>query len=1207
MLIIKNRAFFYNLFINSNFTFLGHLWFLNSNKNIQKVKDIRYVFCLLLFLGVGCKNEPKNYLIEVKDPLFTELSPQQTGITFVNTLQETKEKNIYNFWYFYNGSGVAVGDLNNDGLADIYLSGNQQSSKLYINKGNLKFEDITQSAGVGTQEWCTGVSMADINNDGWLDIYVCKSGKFNPPNQRANHLFINNKNNTFTERAAEYGIDNKGFSTSGTFFDMDNDGDLDLYLANEFLEPFDKAGPYAVEKKNYDAYSTPRMFENKGGKFEDISEKAGVLTKAFNLSATSADFNKDGYADLYVCNDFYMPDRLFINNKNHTFSDTIFNHFKHISAASMGNDIADINNDGLLDVMTLEMQAADNYRLKMMADQEGYDSYNYYAQTLGYGHQQMRNMLQLNNGDGTFSEIGELSGVSKTDWSWSVLLADYDNDGYKDIFVSNGFRKDFNNKDFIFYNNEERRKKIGGLNAFEILKTMPENKIQNYFFRNNGNLTFSKMSDQWGIKAKTYSSGAAYADFDNDGDLDIIVCNIDDSPILYRNNSERKHPNHSLRIRFKGSISNPYGMGCKLTITTPSGIQYQEMNVNRGYQSSVEPVLHFGTGKEKIINELEVIWPSGYVQRIKNVNAQKELTLYETDAKEKYLCPLVKNNNLFKEKSAKYGVHFVHHENDFIDYKREPLLPHQFSKNGPSVVVADVNGDGLDDFFVGGAQYSGGGELYLQEKSAHFHLSSSQPWKTDNSACEDMGCVFFDADSDGDNDLLILSGGNEYDASAKEYQSRMYFNDGKGNFKIDIQALPLMNTSSCAVAVSDFDQDGDDDIFIGGRIIPGSYPLSPRSFLLRNDHGHFIDATKEVCSDLLAPGLVTAALWTDFTNDGVADLLVCGEWMPIMCFKNDNGHLKNVTQKMGMQNTNGWWNSISAGDFDNDGDMDYILGNEGQNLRLKAKPNEPLSLWVNDFDKNNSLDAILCYYNSGVSYPFANRDNLAVQIREIRKEFLKHADYADKTISQLFRKEQMKGTRVFEAKYFNSSFLENQGGNHFLLKDLPLRAQFGPVFGTSVCDYDGDGNLDVLLSGNLFSTAVDIGREDAMDGLVLKGDGKGNFAERIAAQTGFKAPLDAKALSKIKVQDKLLFLQANNNDKLQVFELKKPLHLWQGEKNDVSALIEYADGRKTKIEFYKGSGYLSQDSRVLVLNDHIQKLFAIDNKKKRREILLPRK
>ena len=1164
---------------------------------ITKINSIILVSIVLSVFLFSCRKKDKQ-IVENKNLLFELMGSDKTGIQFENKLISTDSVNIFTFTYIYNGSGVAVGDINNDGLPDIYFSGNQVSGRLYLNKGNFKFEDITQKAGVSTSQWCTGVAMADVNNDGFLDIYICKSGKFNAPEKRRNILFINNKNGTFTEQAHAYGLDNDGFSTSATFFDMDNDGDLDVYLANEFVDPFEKAGPLLEEMGKYTEYSTPRLFENIGNGFKDISQKAGILAKAFNLSVTAADFNKDGYVDLNVCNDFYMPDRYLINNRNKMFVDSLKNYFKHTSSASMGSDVADFNNDGFLDIVSVDMLAEDNHRQKIMSDPSSYDAYHYFVHKQGYGFQENRNNLQLNNGNGSFSEIGYIAGVAQTDWSWAPLMADFDNDGNKDLFVSNGFRKDFNDKDFVVYRSTEIRKKGKATNYLEMIRDhMPEEKIHNYVFQNNGNLLFSNKSEDWGLTQKSFSYGAAYADLDGDGDLDLLVCNTDDKPFVYKNISRETKKSNFLQMTLKGEESNRFGMGCKITITTSKGKQFIEHTLSRGFQSTVQPLIHFGLGKDTVVQSVEVVWPSGKVQHLNHVAGNTVLHLDEKDAIDKYVPNVVKPNYSFREKTAQLGTDYTHKENDYIDFKREPLVPHKCSQNGPGIAVGDVNGDGLDDYFIGAAQYSGGGTLYLQKKDGAFMKASSQIWSEDAPGSEDLGSIFFDADHDGDNDLYVVSGGSEYDGNSSYYQDRLYLNDGKGNFKREASALPEITSSGSCVTACDYDQDGDLDLFVGGRIFPGKYPLPARSYILQNNGGKFLDVTEKVCKNLVQPGLVTNALWTDFDNDALTDLIVVGEWMPISFYKNNGkGLLIDVTTQTGLIKTNGWWNSITGGDFDNDGDIDYIAGNQGLNTKVVGRINEPITLNLGDFDQNKSLDAILCYYVQGKSYPVASRDQMASQLRAVRKQFLKYHDYADKTIEDIFSKESLDKSKVFYAYNFQSSYIENKGKGKFAIHNLPVRAQLSSVFGQQVLDINHDGNLDVLLVGNSYSPQVEIGFDDAFYGHILLGDGKGNFSDLISAESGFNVPGEGKSLAKIYSGNKTIILVGNNNGKMQSFELMTKESAIVFEKDDIGGEIEFKNGKKRKFEFYIGEGYLSQSSKIMDGNTEIKSIKVINNK-----------
>ncbi|WP_232064567.1 VCBS repeat-containing protein [Rhodocytophaga rosea] len=1162
---------------------------------------------------------------QVTQTLFEPLSPTTTHINFSNTLVETDTLNLLEFAYFYNGGGVGIGDVNNDGLSDIYFTGNQVSSQLYLNKGNLQFEDITKSAGVGTDRWARGVAMVDINMDGLLDIYVSVSGTTRI-SKMENLLFINQGNDAsgkpaFKESAIEYGLADTAHTTQTAFMDYDRDGDLDAYLLTNAIESF-SPNTSRPKKIKGEGLSTDRLYRNEGVGanghpiFKDVSKEAGITIEGYGLGIAVSDLNRDGWPDIYCANDFVSNDLVWINNGDGTFTDQAATYLQHQSYNGMGIDIADFNNDGLQDIVVLDMLPEDNKRQKTMGGAIKYEKY-ILDTTNGYQPQFVRNTLQLNRGarpvagkDSSnksipiFSEIGQLAGVSNTDWSWSALFADFDNDGYRDLFITNGYAKDITDLDYVMYHQQETyfgdRESIRAKQR-ELSKKLPAVKVHNYIYQNRGDLTFADQSNAWGLSQPTLSNGAAYADMDNDGDLDLVVNNINEPAGIYKNNAADWAKNtssgiesnyHFLRIKVNGPASNRQALGASIRLRYGAHTQVHEHSVYRGFQSTVENTIHFGLGTANQVDSLEITWPDGKYQLLRQVKANQLLTIDYKDARELSPVPTIPLQPLFTETSQILGIDYVHKENHYIDFKSQPLLHQKYSRNGPGIAVGDVNGDGLEDFFVGGASGSSG-KVFLQHQPSSWQPARFTSFTIDleGKKEEDMGSLLFDADSDGDLDLYVVSGGSEFTSATGLYQDRLYINDGKGNFTKDTTALPQESESGSSVTAADFDRDGDLDLFVAGRVSPHAYPYAPQSYLLRNDKGKFINVTREVNPDLQTIGMVSSALWTDFDNDGWVDLLLAGEWMPLTFFKNQKGKFVNVTDDTGLTHTSGWWNSLAGGDFDNDGDIDYIAGNLGNNSKFKASPKEPVCVYASDFDNSGTLDPVLCYYLPGadgkrVSYPAHPRDELITQMTSMRRRFVTFADYAAASTKDLFTEEELEKAYVGRSEYFQSSYVENLGKGKFSIKPLPVEAQFAPVFGMLCNDYDGDGNLDLLLSGNSYAPDIKTGQYDALLGLYLKGDGKGNFKPVPAAESGFYVEGDAKGMAELLLGDgNLLLLSAVNSGKLKSHVLSKPKlsHTIKLGSLDAYAEITFSNGKKRRQESYYGSTYLSQSSRVLFI------------------------
>lgn len=1120
--------------------------------------QIRIFLIAMLFLVVACKQQQSKAL------LFEELSKEQSGIDFTNTIEENKEHNVFTYQYYYNGNGVAVGDINNDGFADLFFTGNQTPSKLYLNKGTLRFEDITAKAGVaGRPDWRTGASMVDINSDGWLDIYVCYSG-FGTDEQRANQLFINKgigKDGVpvFSEEAKAYGVDAPGTYTSqAAFFDYDQDGDLDMFLlnhANEFYSPF--FNTHRLRTLRHPQYGN-RLYRNDGGHFTDISEAADILGGGnnFGLGIAISDINNDGWPDILVSNDFHEQDYLYLNNRKGGFHEISKQAFAHMSRNTMGLDIADFNNDLLPDVITLDMLPESNYRQKILQGADEYDKYNLMVDS-GYGHQNNRNVLQLHSGFDkdsmpVFAEIGQLSGVSNTDWSWAALFADFDNDGWKDLFVTNGYLRESTNLDFMKYEVAEAVQKAidkgldistpqsyaANIPLYELVKRMPSTKISNYAFHNKGDLTFSNETANWGLNEEGVSSGAAYADLDNDGDLDLIVCNNNDPVQVYKNNTDKQKQNNFIKVKLMGEGMNRFGLGAKVIVTTDKGQQLQEMYPVRGYQSSVDYVLNFGLGNQNTIKEVKVQWSADKATVVVAPAINTVLSISAAQAVSTQLS-FTQPAILFHDVTANSGVSFRHQENPYVDFKREYLLPYQLSREGAKLSKADVNNDGLEDFYVGGAAGQSGA-LYLQQSGGVFRMASAQPWTTD-AVYEDIGSVFFDADNDGDADLYVVSGGSEWQMTSPELQDRLYINDGKGNFTRNVQALPEEVYSGTCVVPVDFDKDGDLDLFVGASAVPGMYPLSTGNVILRNDfdpatkQARFTDVTLELGNEALSKaGMVNDAVWNDIDKDGWPDLILAGAWMPVRVFHNEKGkQFKDISNTLGLDKSDGWWCKIVPADVDGDGDMDFILGNMGANTQFHTNQNEPLVTYVNDFNGDGKIDPIMTWYIQGKNYPFNSRDELVEQMPVLNKKFLKYADFGKATIETIVTSEQLEKARKFYVYHTRSAVMINDNGK-FVIKDLPVQAQFSIVNSILFQDFDGDGKKDILLAGNFFPFRVQQGRCDAGLGCLLKGDGKGGFTAVTHDRMGVYIKGDVRDMLELSGGNHHTIVISKNNDFMQV-------------------------------------------------------------------------
>jgi hypothetical protein len=1092
--------------------------------------------------------------------LFTKLSPSRTGINFTNLVREDDSLHIMKYEYLYNGHGVGIGDFNGDGLPDVFISGNAVPSKLYLNKGGMKFEDITKSAGITAKgKWSTGVSIADVNGDGLPDIYVSHSGLYTDPAMLSNELHINqgvtNGIPRFKEMARDFGLDAPGTqSTQALFVDYDLDGDLDMFLLNHSNHTYN---PFLNTRKTRSEPNMKfgnRLFRNdrvgENMSFTDVTLKAGIVNNGLNfgLSVNASDLNGDGYPDIYTTSDYTEKDCMYINNRDGTFSESIEKSVAYMSKYSMGCDIADFNNDGRFDIMTLDMLPADNYRQKLLKGPDEYDQYHLLADS-GYYYQQMRNMLQLNQGQDAsgvtrFSEIGQLAGVSNTDWSWSALFADFDNDGWKDLFVSNGYLRDFTNMDFLKYTVadaqlEQAKKGNFNFKTFDLVKKMPSNKLRSYGFRNKGDLTFEDKSLSWGLDDEAVSNGAAYADLDNDGDLDLIVCRNNDPVAVYQNNTSGTSGAAYIKLMLKGAKQNTAAIGAKVKVYAKGLIQVQELYPVRGYQSSVATELHFGLGNVTVVDSVVVQWTDGSSSAVVSPPVNQVINFDQVANQNRKPVAPETVSGLFIDVTTASGVDFIHKENPFVDFKNEVLLPYQPSRTGPALASGDVNGDGLDDVFFGGA-IDQASVLYLQQKNGSFKRSLSQPWVTEI-ACEDVNALFIDLDNDGDKDLYVVSGGNEYDLNSPEYADRIYVNDGMGNFKI-AAGLPLMLTSKRAIAAGDIDNDGDMDLFIGGQSVPGSFPQAARSYILRNDSQNgrlvFTDITAENAFELLSPGIINDAVWADLDRDGFPELMIAGEWMPLQLYKNLKGRLTNSGAGSGLAGTGGLWCSIIAEDLDGDGDLDFVAGNAGLNTQFKASPTEPMEMLAGDFDGNGTVDPLISYYIDGKPELIASRDELFEQMPGLKRKFLSYKDYAAGNLSNVVSKSQAEKATKYTITTLSSAIIYNNGGMKFDVVPLSPVAQFSMVNKVLIGDFNSDNKKDILVAGNYYPYRVQFGRSAASPGTLLAGSGSRHYDAVEAGKVNLFATGDVRKMISMATTDGKLIILAKNDGPAQVYRIK---------------------------------------------------------------------
>lgn len=1185
---------------------------------------MRNLLCLLCFVILLASCSQQN------NTLFKKIDGSSSGITFNNVVTENDSINPIDLEFLYNGCGVATGDFNNDGLQDLYFTASMGSNKLYINKGNLEFEDVTGKSNVtGEGMWSSSATVIDVNNDGLDDIYVCTSIK-NDAAHRRNLLYINEgvkqgqNYPSFKESAAEYGLADTSFSVVAAFADLDNDGDLDMFLVTTRLAKRD--GATFTKLHNADRTDMDKLFINewsdslKHPVFKDVSMQAGINFNGYGLGVVIADINRDGWKDIYVTNDFYGSDNLFINNKNGTFTEDIRSYIKHTSQNAMGVDINDINNDGLADILSVDMNPEDNYRKK-----KNLNGNNYYVyQSMLHENlviQYVRNTLLLNMGPSVksndsvshpvFSDISFFTGVAETDWSWNPTMADFNNDGNRDIIITNGYPRDVTDHDFAAFRAQAQKL----VAKKDLIDQIPAIKVPNYAFSNNGNLQFEDVSEKWGFRQSSFSNGAIAVDLDNDGDLDYVISNINDEASLYENtlNTNKKTNKNYISIAFKGDKMNKKGIGAFATVYCKNTMQVYENQPTRGYLSCVDTKAYFGLDTSAIIDSIIIRWPGNKKQVLTNVKANQLLTVDITSAATPYSwdTPAIDTTAMFTDITAAAGINYQHQENDFTDFDKQRLLPHKFSQYGPSLAIADVDGNGLDDIYIGGSAQQAGSFL-LQQPGGTFTVRQLPVNAAYNGQRgENMGVLLFDADNDGDNDLWCANGSNEFTANTPGYADKFYINDGKGNFRLDTAVMPVNYTSKSCIRAADYDNDGDLDLFIGGRCLPGSYPTPVSSFIYRNDSKNgvikFTDVTAEICKDLQHIGMVCDAVWTDFDNDNKPDLVIAGEWMPLTFLKNVNGHFENVTAATGIAGETGWWGSIIAGDFDNDGDIDYVAGNLGKNAFLRANQEYPVKVYGKDFDNNGTMETIVTTFLKDqqglkLEYPAMSRDDIVSQLPLLKKKYLAYKSFAVATVHDIFTDEQLKDAVKLQATNFSSCYIQNNGNGKFEIKPLPSMAQLAPLNGMVADDFNNDGNLDVAVCGNDYGNEVSAGRYDAMNGLIMLGDGKGGFIAQTIQQAGFFVPGDAKALTRLKgANDKYLLAASQNKGPLKLFRMRSPAKLISTKPGDMYALIQLKNGKTRKQELYSGSGLLSQSAALIVKNSRVASITIVNKKLEERK------
>ncbi|MGB5821968.1 MAG: VCBS repeat-containing protein [Saonia sp.] len=1072
---------------------------------------------LSLFILAGCGKK--------KGELFSNPEPNETGITFANTLVESNELNILDYLYFYNGGGVALGDINNDGLPDIFFSGNQVKNKLYLNKGNLKFEDITDSAGVqGNSSWNTGAVMGDVNGDGFLDIYVCAVVGLNGFDGH-NELYLNNGDGTFTESSAEYGLDFDTYSSSAAFLDFDLDGDLDMYLLNHAVHTQESFGKADLRyKRNYQ--TGDKLLRNDGGKFIEVSEAAGIYggINGYGLGIAIADFNQDGYPDIYVGNDFHEDDYYYLNNGDGTFTESLREYFGHSTRFSMGNDIADINHDGLPDIISLDMLPEEEIPLKSSEGDDNIQTLNLRTKRYGYHYQFTRNMLHINRSNGQFMETALLSGIAATDWSWSALFGDYDQDGEQDVFISNGIPKRPNDLDFIkFVSDEQIRKKINNTKLVDqqALDLMPSGSAHNYVFQGTDELRFLDKSDRWIARDTTISGATAVGDLDNDGDLDIITNNINSPATLYVNKTNGK--TNYLKLKFNYEKGNPFGIGTKVYSYHQGKLQYKELYTVRGFQASSEPIIHFGYGTTTQVDSLKIVWPNGRYQTLKNVSVNKTLTIKPENTRPfDYALNKPSQKNVFQKIDNNLGIDFKHQEDSYIDFNRQKLIPYQISDRGPATAIGDLNNDGKEDIFFGGSMRIPS-KIYIQKDSSYTEQQILSIAK--DSIKEDVSAVIADFNTNGHNDIFVGTGGGNFRRKANALADSYYL--GKDSV-METSKLPEYSENISIVKTNDIDGDGDLDLFLGSNAVSADFGNIPNSYILKNTNGSFALSENK---DLQKAGMITDAIWSDFDGDGTKDLIVVGEWMSPKFFKNKSGELTEVN--LLDTNLNGLWQSISPMDMDNDGDMDYVLGNWGTNTKFKASPKNPMKMYYGDFDKNGSTETIVALEKTGKYYTIDGLDELAGQLVSLRKKFTTYKDFAGKSIEEIFDRETLASAKIMEVAVLESGYLKNENGKFsFVPFSYPL--QVAPITSLLSYDFDGDGNIEVLAAGNYFGVKPYHGRFDAFSGALIKNEKDVILGHEIGLELFQKS---VRHLNIISLNEQPYLLVTINNDKAQVYKL----------------------------------------------------------------------
>lgn len=1105
------------------------------------------IFLYLLLLLLGSCQEPFDVNAE-SDKLFVQIPDRHSGIDFQNDVTQTRENNHIVNVEFISGAGVAVGDINNDGLPDLFFTGNQVPDRLYLNRGNFQFEDISKSAGI-TQDtlWSSGVTFVDVDQDGDQDIYVCRNVYLEDENS-ANQLYINNGDLTFTESAAAFGLADRGFSIQSIFFDFDKDGLEDMYLVNQ-PPSLPGVGGQLDQSMGANPLFSDKLYKNEGGgKFKDITNEAKLRNFAFGLSVSAGDFNNDGWLDLYVANDFDAADHVYINQQDGTFKDMVYDVAKHISNFSMGSDVADYDNDGYLDILVVDMVAEEHERIKTHMGAMKPEVFWEQVRT-GKHYQYMFNTLQRNNGDGTFSDLAQLAGVSNTDWSWAPLFADFDNDGFKDIFVSNGVKNNSRYSDLTSkyealldsvnqVAQREGKDPNSLIDVMDFVELAPTDNLPNYIYKNNGDYTFTKMIDEWGLDLPTMSNGAAYADLDGDGDLDLVINNTDQKALVYKNNAVEQGSGNYLRFKLN-ALAGESSYGAKVSLHQDGDFwQLVQLSNARGYMSKSEDIVHFGVGGKTVVDKAVIEWPNGAVSTLENISVNQLMEVRQEEAQTKSeVAGAPSATPLFQPITDVVDLEKTRHrENDFDDYIREVLLPHKMSQFGPCIGVGDVNGDKRDDFFVGGAA-GFSGTLYVQKANGGFDLVTNGAWSADR-VSEDMGVTFFDVDGDGDQDLFVVSGGNEFEEGDAALQDRLYLNNGSGQFSKSTDRLPAYLVSGSCAVPNDYDGDGDLDLFVGGRLVPGKYPRPANSKLLENQNGRLVDVTAEKAPGLQELGMVTAAVWTDYDQDGKDDLVIVGEWMPVTVLAQSAGGFEKKVIA-GLEESNGWYYALAADDVDGDGDDDLVVGNLGRNYKYKASEEEPFEVYSYDFDNNGKLDIVLSYYEHGVSFPVRGKDCSTQQIPSLSEKFETYEEFGHSTLGDIFGP-KLETAMNLQAKTFASAYLENLGDGRFDFKPLPNLAQTSSINSILIKDYDQDGFKDLLVSGNLYSSEIETPRNDAGTGLLLKGNGQGDFVPVPIPVSGFSAPHDAKDMKTIQVGNREVILVANNNEVLQTIAYVPP-------------------------------------------------------------------